>query len=238
MDAWSSLWDSDIFVLLTEAHRGITPELRRILGRLDSESRDSGSASLEMPRGVLAINKIDLVRPPVLLEQAAEINRIREFEANFMISARSGSGVEDLRNWLTTAIPLRPWQFPADQVADISRQVVAAEITREKLMLRLHRELPYTLSVETEKWEKRRDGSIRIEQAILVAREGHRGIALGPKGQTLRAVGTAARAELREVLGTEVHLFLHVRVRRRSAGGGAAGAATLPGRSETVARNP
>ena len=232
-DAWSSIWDSDIFVLLTEAHRGITPGLRRILGQLDPELQDKERASRRMPRGILAINKIDLVRRQVLLEQVAAINRLREFEAIFMISAKSGSGVEDLRDWLVTAVPHRPWTFPADQVADISRQAAAAEITREKLMLRLHQELPYTLSVETENWERQDDGSIRIEQAIFVSREGHRGIALGPKGHTIRAVGTAARAELRELLGTEVHLFLQVRVRRVTAGGGAAGEAALRGRSDT-----
>ena len=235
-DAWSSIWDSDIFVLLTEAHRGITPGLRRILGRLNPECHDASHGPGEMPRGVLAINKIDLVHRPVLLEQVAAINRLRTFEASFMISAKTGSGVEDLRDWLAAAVPHRPWTFPADQVADISRQVIAAEITREKLMLRLHRELPYTLSVETEKWETQRDGSIRIEQAIFVSRKGHRGIALGPKGNTVRAVGTAARAELRELLGTEVHLFLHVRVRRGTRGGEAARAAALRGRSETGAR--
>jgi GTP-binding protein Era len=161
----------------------------------------------------LAINKIDRVPAERLLAVAAGMNAARKFAATFMISAERGHGVEDLRRWLAGQVPEGPWLYPEDQVADVALRQVAAEITREKLTLRLHQELPYELTVETEAWEERQDGSVRIDQVVYVARQGHKGIALGPRGATIKAVGQAARAEIAGFLGRAVHLFLTVKVR-------------------------
>ena len=161
----------------------------------------------------LAINKIDRVPAERLLGLSAEMNAAREFAATFMISAERGHGVEDLRRWLAGQVPEGPWLYPEDQIADLPLRLIAAETTREKLTLRLHQELPYELTVETEGWEERKDGSVRIDQVVYVARDGHKGIALGPKGETIKAVGQAAREEIKAFLGREVHLFLTVKVR-------------------------
>jgi GTP-binding protein Era len=161
----------------------------------------------------LAINKIDRVPAERLLALAAEMNAARPFAATFMISAARGHGVEDVRRWLAAEVPEGPWLYPEDQIADHPLRLMAAEITREKLTLRLHQELPYELTVETESWQERKDGSVRIDQVVYVARDGHKGIALGPKGATMKAVGQAARADIAELLGREAHLFLTVKVR-------------------------
>jgi GTP-binding protein Era len=203
--AWGGAADADVVVLLIEAHRGLTEGVRAILERL-----------AEFPAGrtvALAINKIDRVPAERLLALAAEMNAGFAFTATFMISAERGHGVADLKRWLAREVPEGPWLYPEDQIADVAERRIAAEITREKLTLRLHQELPYELTVETEGWEERKDGSVRIDQVVYVGREGHKGIALGPKGATIKAVGQAARAELRELLGREVHLFLTVKVR-------------------------
>ena len=205
--AWSGAADADIVVLMVEAHRGITPGVEAILEALDE--RVVGQPV------VLAINKIDRVKRDALLALSAKLNERRNFEATFMISAEKGSGVADLRTWLAERLPEGPWLYPEDQIADLPMRMIAAEITREKLTLRLHQELPYQLTVETEQWQERKDGSVRIEQVIYVARPGHRGIALGPKGQTIKQIGMAARQELEEFLGRKVHLFLDVRVREK-----------------------
>ena len=141
------------------------------------------------------------------------MNGLRDFAATFMISAERGHGVEDLRRWLAGQVPEGPWLYPEDQIADLPLRLIAAEMTREKLTLRLHQELPYELTVETEGWEERKDGSVKIDQVVYVARDGHKGIALGPKGETIKAVGQAAREEIKAFLGREVHLFLTVKVR-------------------------
>ena len=140
------------------------------------------------------------------------VERSREIAAP---TDRVFAAVADLRTWLAERLPEGPWLYPEDQIADLPMRMIAAEITREKLTLRLHQELPYQLTVETEQWQERKDGSVRIEQVIYVARPGHRGIALGPKGQTIKQIGMAARQELEEFLGREVHLFLDVRVREK-----------------------
>jgi GTP-binding protein Era len=204
--AWGGAADADVVLLLVEAHRGVTDGVRAILDGL----------AAQVPTRVpvaLAINKIDRVPAERLLGLSAEMNALRDFAATFMISAERGHGVDDLRRWLAARMPEGPWLYPEDQIADLPLRLIAAEITREKLTLRLHQELPYELTVETEGWEERRDGSVRIDQVIYVAREGHKGIALGPKGATIKAVGQAARAEIRAFLGREVHLFLTVKVR-------------------------
>ena len=203
--AWGGAADADIVVLLIEAHRGVTPGVETILEAL--AERAPGR------RVALAINKIDRVEAPRLLGLTKEVNDRFPFERTFLISAEKGHGVEDLRTWLAAELPEGPWLYPEDQIADLPERMIAAEITREKLTLRLHQELPYQLTVETERWEDRKDGSTRIDQVVYVARDGHKGIVLGRKGETAKAVGQAARAELEEFLGRRVHLFLEVKVR-------------------------
>ncbi len=203
--AWTGAADADVVVLLIEAHRGLTEGVQAILDGL----REKGGG-----RPVaLAINKIDRVRSEVLLGLAEEMNAVFDFAETFMISAEKGHGVDDLRGWLARTVPEGPWLYPEDQIADLPMRMIAAEITREKLTLRLHQELPYQLTVETESWDERKDGSVRIEQLVYVVRDGHKGIVLGSKGETIKAVGQAARAELEEFLGRKVHLFLQVKVR-------------------------
>ena len=204
--AWGGAADADIVVLLIEAHRGLTPGAEAIIERLRTElPKDT--------RVALAINKIDRVQAEALLALTQELNDAYAFEETFMISAEKGHGVQDLRLWLAGEVPEGPWLYPEDQIADLPMRMIAAEITREKLTLRLHQELPYQLTVESETWEERKDGSARIDQVIYVARDGHKGIVLGKKGETIKAVSTAARAELEEFLGRRVHLFLQVKVR-------------------------
>ena len=204
--AWGGAADADIVVLLVEAHRGLTEGVRAILEAL----RERLGAKTRI---ALALNKIDRVKAEALLALAAEMNAAFPFEKTFMISAERGHGVEDLKGWLAAELPEGPWFYPEDQIADLSLRMIAAEITREKLTLRLHEELPYQLTVETEHWQERDDGSARIDQLIYVARDGHKGIVLGHKGETIKAVGRDARAELTEFLGRPVHLFLQVKVR-------------------------
>lgn len=207
--AWGGAADADVIVLLVEAQRGLTEGVRAILGGL-GERLGEGA-----PPVALAINKIDRVRRERLLALAAEMSEARPFEHVFMISAERGDGVEDLRRWLAERMPEGPWLYPEDQIADLPLRMIAAETTREKLTLRLHEELPYQLTVETETWEERRDGSVRIEQVVFVAREGHRGIVLGKGGETIKAIGQLARADLERFLERRVHLFLRVQLRPR-----------------------
>ncbi len=204
--AWTGVSDADVVVLLIEAHRGLTEGALAILESL-AEHVPEGT------KVALAINKIDRVKAEQLLALTAKANEKFDFMTTFMISAERGHGVEDLRRWLGEQVPEGPWLYPEDQIADMASRQIAAEMTREKLTLRLHQEIPYQLTVETENWEERPDGSVRIDQVVYVARDGHKGIALGPKGETIKAVGQAARMEIREFLGREVHLFLTVKVR-------------------------
>lgn len=204
--AWGGASDADIVVLLIEAHRGLTEGAQAIIDRL----RD------EMPRGkpvALAINKIDRVKAEALLALTQKMNEAFPFAKTFMISAERGYGVDDLREWLAAEVPAGPWFYPEDQIADLPMRMIAAEMTREKLTLRLHEELPYQLTVETEKWEDKPDGSTRIDQIIYVSRDGHKGIVLGNSGETIKSIGTAARAEISAFLDRKVHLFLQVKVR-------------------------
>ena len=203
--AWSGASDADIVVLLIEAHRGITDGVRMIL---DGLAERQGHQRL-----ALAINKIDRVPSEKLLALTSEMNSLAAFEETFMISAEKGHGVHDLAAWLAKELPEGPWLYDEDQIADIPMRMLAAEITREKLMLRLHQELPYQLTVETESWQERKDGSVRIDQVIYVARDGHKGIVLGPKGETIKAVSMQARGEITESVGKKTHLFLEVKVR-------------------------
>ncbi|KQI70295.1 GTPase Era [Loktanella sp. 3ANDIMAR09] len=203
--AWSGAGDADVVVLLIEAHRGLTPGVQAIL---DVLAERVGKA-----RVALAINKIDRVQSETLLALTAKMNAAYDFAETFMISAERGHGCDALRDWLASEVPAGPWLYPDDQIADAPLRNIAAEITREKLTLRLHQELPYQLTVETENWEERKDGSAKIDQLIYVIRDGHKGIVLGNKGETIKAVGQAARVEIEELLGRKVHLFLQVKVR-------------------------
>ncbi|MCC5976103.1 MAG: GTPase Era [Rubellimicrobium sp.] len=203
--AWGGAADADVVVLLIEAHRGLTEGVEKILEGLADRVHGLPVA--------LAINKIDRVKAENLLELAERMNAAFPFERTFMISAERGHGCDDLRVWLAGRMPEGPWLYPEDQIADLPMRMIAAEMTREKLTLRLHQELPYELTVETEAWEERPDGSARIDQIIYVARDGHKGIVLGKGGETLKAVGQAARAELEAFMGRRAHLFLTVKVR-------------------------
>lgn len=203
--AWGGASDADIVVLLIEANRGQTEGVTAIL----KELRDKAQGA----RVALAINKIDRVKAETLLALAEEMNAAYPFEKTFMISAERGHGVQDLKEWLGAQLPEGHWFYPEDQIADLPMRMIAAEITREKLTLRLHEELPYQLTVETERWEEKPDGSARIDQIVYVMRDGHKGIVLGKGGETIKAVGQAARAELSEFMGRPAHLFLTVKVR-------------------------
>ena len=204
--AWGGAMDADIVVLLVEAHRGISSGVQSIIDQLKE---------LEGRRVILAINKIDRVKSDALLALTHQLNAAFAFEKTFMISAERGHGVPDLRAWLGQELPEGPWLYPEDQIADLPLRMIAAEMTREKLTLRLHQELPYQLTVETESWEERPDGSARVDQVIYVVRDGHKGILLGNKGETIKAVSKAAREELEGFLERRVHLFCKVKVRQK-----------------------
>lgn len=203
--AWGGAADADIVVLLIEAHRGLTEGVQSILASL----KERGGAQ----RVALAINKIDRVKAEELLALAQKMGEAFPFERTFMISAERGHGTADLKAWLAGELPEGPWFYPEDQIADLPLRIIASEVTREKLTLRLHEEIPYQLTVETEKWEEREDGSVRIDQLIYVIRDGHKGIVLGNRGETIKAIGQQARADLAEFLERPVHLFLQVKVR-------------------------
>ena len=205
--AWGGAADADVIVLLIEAHRGVTEGVERILAELGDITEGRTVA--------LAINKIDRVKAEELLSLSQKMNDAFSFEQTFMISAERGYGVKDLREWLGDKLPESPWLYPEDQIADLPMRMIAAEMTREKLTLRLHQELPYQLTVETENWEERKDGSARIEQVIYVTRDGHKGIVLGNKGETIKAISKAAREELETFMGRRVHLFCQVKVREK-----------------------
>ena len=202
--AWAGADEADAVVLLVEAQRGATEGVKRILGQLGDHL--SGGKKV-----ALAINKIDRVRRDALLALTKELTTLHPFEEVFYVSATRGDGLADMVGWLTGLMPEGPWLYPEDQLGDSPMRVIAAELTREKLMLRLHQELPYQLTVGTDKWEEKADGSVRVEQTIYIAKEGHRPIILGKGGQTLKQVGQAAREELGQMLERPVHLFLHVK---------------------------
>jgi len=205
--AWDRAGDADIVVLVIDAHRGLDQTLAPLLKHLP-----------EMRRPIVAVlNKVDQVAKLDLLRLATDVSAIRNFDRVFMLSALTGDGVGDLKAYLAAAVPPGPWLFPEDQLTDTSLRQSAAEITREKLFLRLHDELPYTLTVETADWKELADGSIRIEQTIYVERESQRKIVLGAKGQTIKEIGKSARTDIGEMAGVPVHLFLFVKVREHWA---------------------
>ncbi len=201
--AWGGAHDADIVVLLIDAKKGVDEEAEAILARL---------AEVAKPK-VLVLNKIDLADKPALLTLAQAVNAKAKFDATFMLSAASGDGVDDLKAWLAAHAPAGPWHYPEDQISDAPMRSLAAEITREKLFDRLHQELPYQATVETDSWKDLRDGSARIEQTIYVERESQRKIVLGKGGATIKAIGAEARREIAELTEQKVHLFLFVKVR-------------------------
>ena len=201
--AWGGAKDADIVLVLIDAERGIKGDAEMIL---------DGLKDVRQPK-ILVLNKVDQVRPESLLKLTAEANARADFARTFMVSALTGSGCADLLDYLAEALPEGPWYYPEDQVSDLPMRQLAAEITREKLYLRLHQELPYSSHVETEKWEEKKDGSVRIEQVIYVERDSQKKIVLGHKGETIRAIGQAARMEIAGILEQKVHLFLFVKVR-------------------------
>ena len=205
--AWNGVADSDITLLMVEAHRGLTEGVEKIISSI-SEIGMNGKLAL-------VINKIDKVKVNDLLSLSKEINDRYLFVETFMISAEKSKGINDLRRWLAYNLPEGPWLYPDDQISDMPLRMIAAEITREKLTLRLHQELPYQLTVETEKWEEKADKSVRIEQIIYLSRSGHKGIVLGKKGETIKAVSMASRLSIEEFLGARVHLFLRLKVREK-----------------------
>jgi len=205
--AWAAAADADALALMIDARKeadaGLSDETRAILG---------GLADVKKPK-LAVLNKIDLVERPKLLKLAASLNAAMAFDDTFMISASTGDGLGRLTERLVALMPPGPWLYPEDQIAEAPIRSLAAEITREKLIERLHDELPYQATVETDDWKDLPDGSARIEQTIFVARESHRKIVLGEGGQTIKAIGTAARKDITQAHGSPVHLFLHVKVR-------------------------
>jgi GTP-binding protein Era len=201
--AWTGAHDADVVALMVDAKRGLDDETTAIAARL---------ADVATPK-ILVINKVDLVAKPSLLGLVAAANEGARYAATFLISALSGNGVPEVKTWLATHVPEGPWHYPEDQITDASLRALAAEITREKIYLRLHQELPYHSTVETESWQERKDGSVRIEQTIYVERESQRKIVLGKGGQAIKSIGAQARKEIAEILEKPVHLFLFVKVR-------------------------
>ena len=202
--AWAGARDADLVVLLYDASRKrVDEDTRRILEGLKRQER----------RAVLALNKIDAIRRDKLLALAAAFEAEGLFERIFMISALTGDGVDDLRRYLAGLLPEGPWLYPEDQLSDLPLRLLAAEVTREKLFLKLHQELPYALTVETERWEDFKDGSVKIEQTIYLQRESQKAIVLGKGGRTIKELRAAAQGELAAMLERPVHLFLFVKVR-------------------------
>jgi GTP-binding protein Era len=201
--AWGGAHDADIVVLLIDARKGLDEEAEAILAKLGDLT----------PPKVLVLNKVDLVDKPALLTLAEAGNAKAKFGASFMVSALTGDGVDALKAWLADHAPHGPWHYPEDQISDAPIRALAAEITREKLFDRLHQELPYQATVETDVWKDLRDGSARVEQTIYVERESQRKIVLGKGGATIKAIGADARKEIAALAEQKVHLFLFVKVR-------------------------
>ncbi|WP_051340098.1 GTPase Era [Azospirillum halopraeferens] len=203
--AWQGAGDADLIGVLVDAsRRGVDDDTRGIIERLKEEGRNA----------ILVLNKIDLVRQrESLLTLAEELNRDGLFTDTFMVSATTGDGVDDLRAFLAGRVPEGPWLYPEDQISDMPMRLLAAELTREKLFLQLHQELPYSATVETESWEEFQDGSVKISQVIFVQRESQKAIVLGKGGQRIKQIGQAARSELEAMLERRVHLMLFVKVR-------------------------
>ncbi len=205
--AWKGSDDAEKTVLLVDARKGLTEEVQNIVDGLKRSKRNV----------ILALNKIDGMKRDGLLALIQQMNDTGIFTDTFLISALNGEGVGDLKSFLAEQSPVGPWMYPEDQLSDTTMRILASEVTREKVYLRLHEELPYAITVETEKWEDRKDGSVRIEQVIHVQRETQKGIVIGKGGSMLKMLGQMAREEMEEEFQRRVHLFLHVRVTERWA---------------------
>ncbi|MGD9669674.1 MAG: GTPase Era [Hyphomicrobiaceae bacterium] len=202
--AWGGAGDADLVALLVDAQKGIQPEVERILERLSETKRAA----------VLVLNKVDRVADKAkLLALAAALNERFTFAQTFMISAESGSGVDDLKTYLAEHVPAGPWHYPEDEISDAPLRLLAAEITREKIYRLLHDELPYAITVETTDWKDLKNGAARIEQTIFVERESQKSIVLGKGGRTIKQISQSARAEIKAIIEREAHLFLFVKVR-------------------------
>lgn len=203
-EAWLGIDDADEVLLVLDAAHAKSPETDIALERLSTSKKPVS----------LVLNKIDTVARDTLLGIVQKLNEIVAFKDTFLISALSGDGLQRLKDTLGARMPEGPWLYPEDQAADIPSLLLASEITREKLFLRLHQELPYALTVETEKWEPRKDGSVRIEQTVFVRRDGQKAIVLGKGGKAIKDIGAESRKELEEIFDCGVHLFLFVKVRK------------------------
>jgi GTP-binding protein Era len=201
--AWGSLEEAEAILVMVDAAAKLTGRVERVLEGVANRPE----------KKYLVLNKVDLTKKDKLLTIATELNSRLAFDENFFISAGTGDGVPELKAHLATLMPEGPWHFPEDEVSDAPERMLAAEITREQLYRQLHEELPYQSTVETEKFTNRKDGSAEIHQQILVARDNQRAIILGHKGERIKEIGSRARAELTELLGRKVHLFLHVKVK-------------------------
>jgi GTP-binding protein Era len=202
--AWGGAAHADLVMVLVDAAKCVDRDTRSIIDRLKKSNR----------RALLVLNKVDLVQKPILLDRAAALNAEDIFTDIFMLCATTGDGVGDFVARLSAILPEGPWLFPEDQLSDMPERLLAAEITREKLYLELHQELPYQATVETEGWSERDDGSVRIDQVIFVERSSQKGIVLGKGGQRIKSMGEASRRELEEILARRVHLLLFVKVRQ------------------------
>lgn len=202
--AWTGAGDADVVALIVDAQRGISEDVEALLKGLDL---------IRAPK-ILVLNKVDVAKRETLLDLSARINERVKFDQTFMISALNGDGVSDFMNFCVSKIPLGPWHFPEDQLTDLTLALTAAEVTREKLFMRIHEEIPYNTTVETESFKVQKNGSYRIDQVIYVTRDTHKKIVLGKGGQAIKAIGAESRAELMEIFGVTVHLFMFVKVRK------------------------
>lgn len=208
--AWSGAGDADVILLVIDAAKeSRSKELTADNARIVADIKSSGRKAL------LALNKVDIAEKASLLKLTERLNATGIFSEIFMVSALTGDGLERVRAYLKESMQPGPWMFPEDDVSDMPLRLLATEITREKIFLRLRQELPYSCAVDVEHWDERKDGSVRIDQVIFVTRENHRPIVLGHGGRTIKAIGASARAELEKLLGRRVHLFLHVKVNEK-----------------------
>ena len=208
--AWQGTDEADIILLLHDSARSSSDEeTENIINRIENIQREFPNRKI-----ALILNKIDLVKPENLLGKASKLTKIVNFEKIFMISAKKGKGVKDLVRWLAEQMPQGPFLFDPNDLSDMPQRQLASEILREKLFINLHQELPYQLTVETDRWLEKEDGSAEIHISIYVTREGHRGIILGKKGQTMGRIGKAARLELENMFERRIHLFTHVKFRK------------------------
>jgi len=219
--AWEGTQGTDVTLLMVDAPAYLgsdnvksKPQAKR--ARIDTDAIIAKLKKSET-QVVLVINKIDLIPRQRLLAMISDLDAHGVFSETFIVSAENGDGLQVLREFLTSKMPVQPWHYPPDQLSDITDRLMAAEITREKLYLRLHDELPYDATVETESWTRTKKKELRVDQIVYVARETQKGIVVGKGGQTLKSIGAAAREELSELLGEPVHLFVHVKVRENWA---------------------